>query len=65
MSEEIKCENCKWWEVGEISKAVGKCHRYPPKKYNANILHNDFYESNENDWCGEFEARNDHLRSKN
>ncbi len=53
------CKDCKWWEgIKEFNKVTfGECRRYPPQKFNINVVCERHNISRSDDWCGEFEAK--------
>ena len=61
----MKCKDCKWWWIYEDSEPalLGECRRYAlgPKwddpEDNCDILRPYWPQTNPNDWCGEFKAK--------
>ena len=58
-TDDVRCENCVFWERYEPGAELGWCQRYPP-------IHPDRAEPNEShfhpissgdSWCGEFQHR--------
>lgn len=54
MLEEM-CENCKWWAGFEEARQ-GNCHRFPPSIKRLSAYSFGYPPTDNNDWCGEFEA---------
>jgi len=46
-----KCKDCKWWKEFGPDESGGHCHRHAPKPEVGWPI------TVENDWCGEFEAK--------
>ena len=63
----MKCEECKYWEELETygsGYGVGYCHRYPPLRDEGEDTGNHHIWVDSNDWCGEFEGKEEQIREK-
>ena len=51
-----KCIECKFW-LHRRTTNVGECRRYAPRKGGAGVF--DWPVTRREDWCGEFQPRDD------
>ena len=61
--EEDICRDCTFIATDQNVRRF-QCRRFPPAKYKdeGNRLQTDFPSVDPNDWCGEFQRRNDSIR---
>lgn len=64
---QIKCKNCKFYEIDLSYKVGGDCCRYPPsveysKRTGSRITLKPFV--NSDDYCGEFVIRSSNLHAE-
>jgi len=62
-----QCEDCRYWTLSEdyreykppswANYAIGWCKRYPPSKYMEQVGFSIHHETENDDWCGEFKAK--------